>query len=106
MAKKDSKGDMPPVGIILGGSTHEQEPGVDDDEDPVAPDHFDTAAADESIRAVHGKDPEGHADAIHQLVDSRLRHHGLLKDEEDNKGAEDDAETEGEAETTGKGTSH
>lgn len=106
MMKKDKREDMPPVGIILGGPTHEQEPDVDDDEDPVAPDHYDTAAADESIRAVHSKDPEGHADAIHQLVDSRLRHHGLLKDEEDNKTGEDDAEEEGEAETTGKGSSH
>jgi hypothetical protein len=96
---------MPPAALILGvGHEDPEDEAKDDEDDKEAPDDFDTGdsheAADESIRAIHARDPEGHADAIHQLIDQRLRKHGILKDEEP---SEKEAEDEGKEETTGKG---
>jgi hypothetical protein len=104
--KKDKHDGMPPAELILGvGHESPADEGKDDEDDKEAPDDFDTGdnleAADESIRAIHARDPEGHADGIHQMIDARLRHHGILKDHD----PEDTAEKEGEAETTGEGSS-
>jgi hypothetical protein len=108
--KRDKHDGMPPAALILGvGHSDDSDHDLPEEDDKEAPDDYDTGdtheAADESIRAIHARDPEGHADAIHQLIDARLRHHGILKDS-DEEDAEAGAEKEGEEETTGKGHDH